>query len=35
MATIIGGINAATALFLGDKKSLSIDNWTFKLFYQW
>jgi len=35
MATLIGGLNAAVGLFLGDKKSLSIDNWTFKLFYQW
>lgn len=34
MAAVLGAVNAATSLLLGDK-SLSIDNWTFKLFYQW
>jgi len=34
MAAVLGAVNAATSLLLGDK-SLTIDNWTFKLFYQW
>ena len=34
MAATLGAIQAATSLVLG-KNELSIDNWTFKLFYQW
>jgi hypothetical protein len=34
MAAVLGAIQAATTLLVGNKE-LSIDNWTFKLFYQW
>jgi len=34
MAATLGAIQAATSLLLGTK-DLSIDNWTFRLFYQW
>ena len=33
MAATLAAIQAGTAFFLGDKEH-SIDNWTFKLFYQ-
>ena len=35
MAAVLGLVQGATSLLLGEKSSLSIDNWTFKLFYQW
>ena len=35
MAAYLGAVQAATGLLLGNKSDLSIDNWTFKLFYQW
>ena len=34
MAATLGAIQAATSLLLRNK-DLSIDNWTFKLFYFW
>ena len=35
MAAVLGLVQGATSLLLGERGSLSIDNWTFKLFYQW
>lgn len=35
MAAALGAVQAATSLLLGGRGDLSIDNWTFKLFYQW
>jgi hypothetical protein len=34
MALALGAIQAATQVFLGTSDH-TIDNWTFKLFYQW
>lgn len=34
MAATLGAVQAATSLLLGNR-DLSVDNWTFKLYYQW
>ena len=34
MAAVLGAIQGAKSLILGEKEP-SIDNWTFRLYYQW